>query len=347
MALFEGKTIILGAPTDYQFSDTIERELAYQGFKVINISFSPTKFKYKNIFERLKSFVHKNFLGQKDYKVYLKSKRIEGQILKALRQVSVADFALLIRPDQYSHLVLNKIRSKAIHMVGYQWDGLSRFPNVFNCMDYFDRFFVFDPKDMADDHLLPLTNFYTNSFSIPYDPTMESDAVYVGTYMRDRIAQVEEIIEALRGHGLQVKTHLYCGRKNKKVINGGLVTEERRLSYAENLHVSAHSKIIIDVNHGGHQGLSFRVFEALGFGRKLITTNQEIKRYDFYHPNNILVWGDHTDEELRAFLAAPVVSPLPHIKEKYSFSNWISYVLGYTSCQHIQLPSLEEAKLVC
>lgn len=347
MAMFEGKTIILGAPTDYQFSDTIERELIYQGFEVVNISYSPTNFKYKHIFERLKSFVHKNFLGQKDYKVYLKSKRIEGQILKQLKQVTVADYALLIRPDQYSHLVLDKIRSKAVHMVGYQWDGLSRFPNVLNCMEFFDRFFVFDPKDMTDENLLPLTNFYTNSFRISYDPSMESDACYIGTYMRDRIGQVEEIICTLRDYGLNVRTHLYCGRKKGKVISSGLPLEERRLSYAENLVVSAHSKIIIDVHHGGHQGLSFRVFEALGFGRKLITTNQEIKRYDFYHPNNILVWGNHTEEELRSFLAASVVAPLPHIREKYSFSNWISYVLGHRQCQHIQLPTLEEEKLVC
>jgi hypothetical protein len=32
-----------------------------------------------------------------------------------------------------------------------------------------------------------------------------------------------------------------------------------------------------------------RTFEALGSGRKLITTNKNILNYPFYNPNNILV----------------------------------------------------------
>ncbi|HEY9560942.1 MAG TPA: hypothetical protein VIR29_09170, partial [Anseongella sp.] len=166
MTLFEGKTIILGTPTDHQFSAIIERELRHQGFNVVNISYNTSDFKYRNIFERLKSFAHKNFLEHTDYKVYLKSKRFEAQILEQLSRVGIADYALLIRPDQYSHQVLDAIRSRAIHIVGYQWDGLRRFPNVRKCMDYFDRFFVFDPNDIADENVLPLTNFYTNSFKI-------------------------------------------------------------------------------------------------------------------------------------------------------------------------------------
>src|SRR3546814_2292419 len=91
---------------------------------------------------------------------------------------------------------------------------------------------------------------------------------------------------------------------------------ERGIAYTDNLLMSYHSKVLIDVHHGEHQGLSFRVFEALSFGKKLITTNQQIRRYDFYHPNNISIWGNHTMDELEAFLAAPVIPALPHVLEK-------------------------------
>lgn len=347
MALFEGKTIIFGAPVDYQFSEIIERELTYQGFDVVNISYNQLDFKYKHVFERLKSFVHKNFLGHKDYKNYLKSKRIEGQTLDQLDQVDVADYALLIRPDQYSHHVINTIRSKAIHLVGYQWDGLKRFPSVLNCMEFFDRFFVFDPKDVADESTLPLTNFYTNSFQVTFNKSYESDACYIGTYMRGRFARVETIVGTLRALGLRVRTHVYYRRSNRKAINSELEIEKQRIPYAENLSLAYHSKVLIDVPHDGHQGLSFRVFEALGFGKKLITTNREIKRYDFYHPSNIFIWGEHTYEELQNFLEAPLDPLLPHIRQKYSFSNWIGYVLGKKQCQPIKLPAAENAELVC
>src|SRR3546814_18872062 len=105
---------------------------------------------------------------------------------------------------------------------------------------------------------------------------------------------------------------------------------------------SYRSEGVVDVDDGGHQGLSCRGFEALSFGKKLSTTNQEIRRYDFYHPNNIFIWGNHTMDELEAFLAAPVIPALPHVLEKYSFSNWISYVLGKRRCQRIQLHSLDK-----
>jgi hypothetical protein len=35
--------------------------------------------------------------------------------------------------------------------------------------------------------------------------------------------------------------------------------------------------------------LIFRVFEALGYKKKLITNNQDITSYDFYNENNIFV----------------------------------------------------------
>src|SRR5690606_13894459 len=121
----------------------------YQGFDVVNISYlRQGKFKYKHIFERLTSFVHKNFLGHKNYKDYLKFKRVEAWMKAKVSQVESADFAFLIRPDQYSEEIIRIIKGKVKTMVAYQWDGLHRFPAVKPLIPYFDRFFVFDPKDL-------------------------------------------------------------------------------------------------------------------------------------------------------------------------------------------------------
>ena len=51
------------------------------------------------------------------------------------------------------------------------------------------------------------------------------------------------------------------------------------LNFKENLKKS---KIIVDIHKYGIQdGLTFRVFEAIGYHKKLITTNKDIKTYDF------------------------------------------------------------------
>ena len=51
-------------------------------------------------------------------------------------------------------------------------------------------------------------------------------------------------------------------------------------------------KIVLDLQHPKQQGLSFIVFEALTYGKKLITLNQDIVTYDFYRPENIHVVED-------------------------------------------------------
>ena len=337
MDQFGGKTIILGAPTDYDFSDMIEKELAYQGFNVVSISYlRQGKFKYKNIFERLISFIHKNFLGHRNYKDYLKFKRVEAWMKAKLSQIDSSDFAFLIRPDQYSEEIIQIIKGKAEITVAYQWDGLRRFPAVIPLIKHFDRFFVFDPKDL-EPPLLPITNFYTKSFTLHENPVLKSDACFIGTYMSERSQQVEELITALMDAGLNVYYHICHGKKTTPTFKS-LTTTTKKLSYEENISLTYNTNILIDINSPVHKGLSFRIFEAIGFQKKLITTSHEIKKYDFYHPNNFFVWDDNEEQMLDAFLAAPFV-PLPiEIREKYGFTNWIRYLLNEGKYTPLELP---------
>lgn len=338
MQNFRGKTIIFGAPKDYNFSEIIEQELKCLGFKVINISYNRADFKYKNIFERLENFVHKNFLGHKDYKQRLCTKYMEDITMKHVGEVSSFDYALLIRPDQYSLEIVSKIKQKTLKISGYQWDGLKRYPAVFKYIDWFDRFFVFDPDDISVKNVLPITNFYTDSFQPHPDPENASDVYYLGNYNRRRASQVEKIITALQGLNLRVKYHIYYSRKGGSKFKG-LDTTREPMPYTRNLHLAYNSKILVDVPKNVHKGLSFRTFEAIGFGKKLVTTNKDVMRYDFYHPNNIFIWGNHDMEGLKAFLRAPFIPLRDEVRKKYSFTNWISYILGEDGCQPIELPN--------
>lgn len=95
---------------------------------------------------------------------------------------------------------------------------------------------------------------------------------------------------------------------------------------------------LVDFINGKHCGLSFRTFEAMGYDKKLITTNAEIIKYDFYNPNNIFVLNNDNLAKLNEFLEKPY-EPLPvEIKQKYSFTNWIRYVFDEKPYQEINLP---------
>ncbi|MGV3764002.1 hypothetical protein [Parapedobacter sp.] len=338
MTVFNGKKIILGAPTAYGFSEIIEQELRHQGFEVYNLSLPRAPFKYRNVFERLNAYLHRNFLGHPDYKTYLKFKRVEGEMLDRVAKIPRVDYALLIRPDQYSEDIINMIGLKADKTIGYQWDGLNRFPEVYKRIGLFDRFFVFDPKDARYPAMLPATNFYTNSFDVGPSEEHESDVYYVGTYMKRRASQLEEIITSLQDYGLSVKYHICKFRKRKPRFKF-LDTSSTDLTYGENLRYAFNSKILLDVPTTHHNGLSFRVFEAIGFGKKLITTNKAIKQYDFYHPDNILIWQGQSREVLTDFLNAPYMELATHIKESYSFNNWINALLREDRLEREAIPS--------
>ena len=85
-------------------------------------------------------------------------------------------------------------------------------------------------------------------------------------------------------------------------------------------------KIFLDLIRKNQNGLSFRIFEALAYQKKIITSNKSIKLYDFYNSNNILVIDKRNIEIPIDFLETPY-EPIPEdIYYKYTIQNWVSIV---------------------
>lgn len=337
--MFTNKKIIFGAPKEYGLSAAILRELLHLGFEVIDISFYQHKFKYKNFGEFLEKLYFKHIRGQKDYKTYLKFRHNSKWMTAKIDTLGHADFALIIRPDHYPKWFIEKISGKSSKMIAYQWDGIERYPNVKSYISLFDRFFVFDLDEVKMDNVLPTTNFYNESFPNLIAQKDHFDVYYIGYLIRSRAKVLEDIIGALQKMNLNIKLHLVSKSLQKKTW---LETVKTTMPYEDNLYFSAVSRILVDVVNPIHRGLSLRVLESIGFGKKLITTNLEIAKYDFYHPHNILIWGQHSHEELLSFVSKPY-APLPTaIREKYGFFNWIKYLLDEGDYLPIELPKFDE-----
>ena len=76
----------------------------------------------------------------------------------------------------------------------------------------------------------------------------------------------------------------------------------------------------------------------MGYRKKLITTNAEIKKYDFYHPDNILVWDGKNEDLIDEFLKVPYCEMPFEIRKKYGFTNWLNYILQVEPYQQLELP---------
>ena len=92
-------------------------------------------------------------------------------------------------------------------------------------------------------------------------------------------------------------------------------------------HYINRSKVLLDINRLGQSGLTFRVFESLGLEKKLITTNADIKNYDFYNPNNILVIDEKNPIIPMEFFENDYEKIPNSILEKYTLKGWTNHVI--------------------
>lgn len=338
--MFEGKRIILCVHEYADFSAIIKEGLESLGMTVIQLDTKQREFRYKSFKQRFDNFVRKTFLGDPNYKQKLKQKTIEQKLLKQLEECHPADYALLIRADILPRSVIELIRKKSSTVSAYQWDGLSRFPTIMEYIPLFDRFFVFDPKDLITKNTLPTTNFYFNHTSRD-TIKVNKQITFTGSYFRSRNKLLREISNVLGTKGIQIDISIFTKHEEEiaEIKKWGFKHIDTVIPYQETLKKALSSEFLLDVHINEHDGLSFRIFEAMDYEKKIITTNTAIKQYDFYNESNIFVWGDDNIDRLEEFLSKPYLSVAKEIKEKYAFSNWISYLLDHKPYQQIDLPS--------
>lgn len=334
------KTIILALPYLYGLDQCIEKNLRYLGYNVINLCYDESRVYYPTILHRIKSWLIKLFYGRAEYKEYEKRKtysRYSDDIdyKFSLLGNKKADFALCIRANVYPKSLIRLIRQNTKYCVNFQWDGIDSHPDILEYMNYFDRFFVFDPNDIqkySQYDLKHITNFYFD-YDIPENKRSANTAFFLGGHQVNRVEQIKDFIA--KANSIELPLDFYIVAKDKRAriafdsdTSIHYVHSSKAFSFEQNLYKVQESAVVVDFLNIIHQGLSFRTFDALRFNKKLITTNALVVNYDFYHPNNILVWTkDVTSEQLAAFLTLPY-QPVPtEVKHQYSFSKWLERVL--------------------
>ncbi len=341
MKTFNNKSILLAITSDNGFLDCFKDNLSFLNFsEIIIIKNNP--FKYKSVKHKILNFIHKTIFSNKNYKKELIKKHdtnTKDQI-KQLEQLNKkTDYSLSIRADLFDLSVIKKIVNTSKNAYLYQWDGLSRYPKIKDSLTLFKKFYVFDKNDLKPNQTYPITNFYFDCYKdIFKNRTPEFDMYYLGSF-DSRIESLILICETLHNAGLKLNINIPCSKKQQKELKKYpyIKFPKGGLSYKENLKQISNCKIILDLNNPIHNGLSFRAFEALGYNKKLITTNQIIKDYDFYNENNIHLYKNKND--ILEFLKTPLTTINNKIKHKYSFTNWLHYVLEQENCNPITFPN--------
>jgi hypothetical protein len=334
------KKIILAIPSDVKLYQCFTDNLHKLGFEVYLLK-TIEKYKYKNLFERVKNIIWKIAFGNKQYKKTLVLNHQSELTLKQLETFPKTYYSLTIRVDLFNETVIKKIKELSFNNYAYQWDGLSRFKEAIPLISLFDKFYVFDKNDLNQKDLTyPNTNFYFDCYDALFEnKAVEYDVFYIGAYDK-RIEKLIPICEVLSSKGYILKIILCCSPKKELKKYPYITFIKERLSYHENLQMVAKCKCIIDLKHETlHSGLSLRTFDALGHNKKLITTNSIVKNYDFYNDKNIFILNEKCDyNEIDTFLNSNYTAIDPMIKYKYSFTNWLKYTLEIKGNIPINIP---------
>lgn len=236
------------------------------------------------------------------------------------------DTIVLINPNEFSIWTIRKARRKTTKLHAVFLDSLQRAYIPPTYLRYFDKVFSFDLEDCQNNpDLIHQPNFIHTS---PTDIREEYDASVVMSQSFERELFLQAIEDKLRAQGLhRFKYHILRINNNPPILSPNHYVEQK-LTWEENTSLSAKSKILIDIVRDQQTGLSFRVFEALGLQKKLITNNPWVKHYDFYDEDNILVIDPNDIRIPESFLTKPYKPIPPQILAQYHISTWIKNILG-------------------
>ncbi len=331
-------SILLAMPDDSQIYQVIAANLRYCGFHVYVITTNNQAFDYPSIWTRLAVKFRQLVLRQH----YAKRQLISKILLQKHNNLPDFDYVLFIRGDVFHADFIRAMKHKTRHaVINYQWDGMNRFPHIWQLLPLFDRCYAFNPEDVQQcPELLPATNFYFDNRI--HDPQPEKDDFFfVGAHQPDRIKIIKQFSQLAKKHHWKLNCQIWSDQAEvaeqyRDCPNIQMISQ--RIDLMNMMKDSQQSRVLLDFVVDVHSGLSLRPFEALGDRKKLITTNASIAQYDFYHPDNIYILNEQNMDGIADFLAKPYYELADDIYQKYAFSNWIRYILQIEPYQPINLP---------
>lgn len=231
----------------------------------------------------------------------------------------------------------------------YTYDSLRLYPTTIETLEMYDRIYSFDTKDVEKYKfitLLPLF-FDEDIKNITSSSEYEYDILSICTAHPNRYNVIRKIFPQLELSGLNIYSFLYLN-KLQFIYNKLFVSEFKNssktefnfnsLSNQDILNLISRSKSIFDVEHKEQSGLTMRTIETLGSRRKLITTNKEIKKYNFFSEKNILVFSEKlTTNEIKDFLNEPFEPLNSNIYNQYHIDKWSKIILGIENVEEYLL----------
>lgn len=327
------KKILLIAPLFFNYYKEIMTEAESLGYEIDYICDAPSNSNISKAIGR----INKNFLklSTKKYFNNYVIKEIKGKTYDYILLIAGMTFSLT--PKMIEIIKNMNPDSKCIM---YQWDSESNLSYCTKIHHYFNHIYTFDMNDYLKNtyyKFLPL--FYTKSYQkigLQNKQIYKYDCCYIGTAHPKKYKEITLMSKSIKEKYQSQYIYHYMPSIMKYIYQKVISPEfksahlsdlkKEKLSTSQIMEIISDSRCVLDAPQEGQTGLTIRTIECLGAKKKLITTNQDIKKYDFYNPSNILIYSDKIDFNSSFF--SEVYSEIDDkIYQKYSLKNWLLTLL--------------------
>lgn len=255
------------------------------------------------------------------------------RILNAIRR-NKYDLVFIIRGEYILSQTIETIHSQypSVAVVVYQWDSITNNQNALSLVKIADKAFTFDMFDAQKLGIsyLPLFSSWAEAgCPMSNNAIIKYDVLSIGGYRPHRIPYINAIKKYCDNKGLSYKFHNFIRfgayiKNRKKLHTIYKDVSFRKISYNKYYKLMCESRVILDVQSPSQNGLTMRTMESLSLGKKLITTNLNIKN-EAVNNSNVFVISAPSDiytPEFDSFMKAPSVT----CSKVLSLTEWLKYM---------------------
>lgn len=323
-----GKRVLFFYLSTFNYENEIKWAMEREGADVDAFNERPTN----NVFARILIRLNRNLVGKYINKYY-------DDIIEKTKD-NKYDFIFFIKGESISAAIVQKLREAhpEAKIVMYYWDSIANNHNAKSLLGCFDKVLSFDKNDCDTMRLNFLPLFYIPQYAeiAEKNVAQKYDMMFAGTTHSERYEFVNGIAEQITKQGGRCFTWFYFPSKvnfyKLKIDNPRFRSARienfnfKPMSREKLLGLYAESRIQIDMQHPKQTGLTMRTIETLGAKKKLITTNPNVKEYDFYRSENILIVDRYNPIITKEFIDSPWVDVPEEIYCKYSISSWLNVI---------------------
>ncbi|MBE8727764.1 glycosyltransferase family protein [Flavobacterium hungaricum] len=247
------------------------------------------------------------------------------------------DYFFLIKGEVVPQYFIDKLKvlNPEIVLLYYTFDSFENNPNGINIIQNFNRKYTFDSKDAESYNLSFRPLFFSDDYyKLKNEEDQKYDLLFIGTAHSDRYVISEQTAKWCDENKLKSFAFYYSPSRLVFLFFKLFDSSFKKFKYnkisftslkhQEIIELYKQSKVVLDINHPNQRGLTMRVFEALGSGKKLITTNFDIKRYPFYNENNIYIIDRGNIVLEYNFFNLPFEDIDQKLYDRMSISGWLN-----------------------